>query len=358
MRFVICHLDWRMLGKIGGGRVKNAADAAIKRKLAAADRVDHDASGIRRVFNGKFEIELHRHIAEEPAFHANEADFVVELPRHVIARADVNILVREPFAHDRLHGLGLRGFFRGKPAPIKHVQEIGVAASIQLVGPLDFHATLAEKIDNRAMQNSRAHLRFDIVADDRQILVGKTLGPNRIARDENRNVIDESDSGFEGATGVEARRFLRADRQIIHHDLRAGILQFSDDLFPGRFLLQRQKCSQRILFAHVGGIAVENAPHFHDCASEVDLVAENFRAIGRRKYGFADIKSDLAPIDIECGHHFDVARPIRANLPMHQSHTGAISGGTMIKVYSLDERTGAVPHPDDGDSYFSHFLNY
>ena len=317
MRFVICHLDWRMLGKIGGGRVKNAADAAIKRKLAAADRVDHDASGIRRVFNGKFEIELHRHIAEEPAFHANEADFVVELPRHVIARADVNILVREPFAHDRLHGLGLRGFFRGKPAPIKHVQEIGVAASIQLVGPLDFHATLAEKIDNRAMQNSRAHLRFDIVADDRQIFVGKTLGPNGIARDENRNVIDKRDAGFERATGVEARGFLRPDRQIIHHNLRAGIFQLSDDLFAGRFLLQRQKSSQRILFAHVGGIAVENAAHFHDCAGEVDLVTEDFRAIGRREYGLADVETDLAPVNIKGSNDLDIARAIMPNLPVH-----------------------------------------
>jgi hypothetical protein len=43
-----------------------------------------------------------------------------------------------------------------------------------------------------------------------------------------------------------------------------------------------------------------------------------------------------------------------ADLPVHQSHTGAISGGTMIKVYSLDERAGAIPHPDNGDSYFSH----
>jgi hypothetical protein len=26
----------------------------------------------------------------------------------------------------------------------------------------------------------------------------------------------------------------------------------------------------------------------------------------------------------------------------------------VIKIYSLDERTGTVPNPDDGDSYFSH----
>jgi hypothetical protein len=26
----------------------------------------------------------------------------------------------------------------------------------------------------------------------------------------------------------------------------------------------------------------------------------------------------------------------------------------VIKIYSLDERTGAISHSDDGDSYFSH----
>ena len=142
-------------------------------ELTAANRVNRDSGRVRRIFDGKFQIELHRDIAEEPAFHADETDFVVELPRHVIARADVDILIRQSFAHDRLHGFGLRCFLGGEPVAIEHVEKIGVAAGVQLISALDLHATLAEKIDNRSMQNRRAHLRFDVVTDDRQILSAK-----------------------------------------------------------------------------------------------------------------------------------------------------------------------------------------
>jgi hypothetical protein len=41
--FVVAHLDGRMLGKIGGGRIEDAADATIEREFAAADGVDRDA---------------------------------------------------------------------------------------------------------------------------------------------------------------------------------------------------------------------------------------------------------------------------------------------------------------------------
>ena len=42
--FVVGHLYGRMLGKIGGGGMQHAADAAIERQLAAADRIDCHAS--------------------------------------------------------------------------------------------------------------------------------------------------------------------------------------------------------------------------------------------------------------------------------------------------------------------------
>ena len=98
--FVVAHLDGRMLGEIGGGRIEDAADPAIEREFAAADGVDGDAGRVGRIFDRQLDVEFHRHIAKKAAFHANERNFVVELPRHVIARADVNVLVGQTFAHD------------------------------------------------------------------------------------------------------------------------------------------------------------------------------------------------------------------------------------------------------------------
>ena len=152
IRFVVGHLNGRMFREIGGGRMQHAADAAIERKLAATDGVDRHAGGVWRIFDRKFHIDFHRHIAEEPAFYANKSNLVVELPWHVIARADMNIFVGQPLADDRLHRFGLRSFLRGQPGAIEHVQEIGVAAGVQLIGPDNFDAALAEEIDNGAMQ--------------------------------------------------------------------------------------------------------------------------------------------------------------------------------------------------------------
>jgi len=163
----------------------------------------------------------------------------------------------------------------------EHVEKIGVSSGIQLIRALDFHAALAEKIDNHSMQNRGAHLCFDIVADDREIFLGESFCPNRITGYENRNVIDEREAGLQGASGIETGRFLGTDREIIHHDFGRRIFQLGHDLFASGFFFQRQECAERILFAHVRRIAVEHATHLHDCTGEADLFAKNFRAIGR-----------------------------------------------------------------------------
>ena len=149
---------------------------------------------------------------------------------------------------------------------------------------------------------------------NRQIFVRKPFRPDRIARDENGDVIDESQTGLERAPGIKARGFLGSDRQIIHHDLRARFAQFLDDLFAGRFLFQRQESCGPDHSPHVRGIAVENAAHHDDGPGRFDLVAKNFGAIGRGENRLAHIEPHFAAIDVECGHHFDILRPVRPDL--------------------------------------------
>ena len=352
--FVVRHLHWRMFGEKGRRGMEDAADSTIERQFATTDRVNCYPGRIRGIFDGKLDIQLHGHIAEEPAFGTDKGNLVIELPGHVIAGADVDIFVGQTFAHHRLDSFGLRNFFRGEPAAIQHVQKISVAAGVQLIGAFELYAAFAEKIDNHPMQNRCAQLRFDVVANHRQIFIGEAFGPDRIAGDEDRDVVDETKSGLERATGVEAGRLFGADRKIIDHEFRAGVFQFVDDLFASGFFFQWQECAQRILIAHVRGKPVEHAAHVHDCASEFDFLAEDLCAIGRREYGFADIKTDFAPIDIERGNDFNVIRPIRADLAMHQPSPRAVGRRAVIKIDSLDERAGAITNSNNGDSYFSH----
>src|SRR6266403_1926173 len=195
---------------------------------------------------------------------------------------------------------------------------------------------------------------FDVSADDRQIFVGAQFCPNRITGDEDGNIVYKSDSGFERAAGVKPRGLIGADRQIIDHDLGGGIFQLGNDLFAGGFFFQRQKSAKRIVFGHVWRETVEDAPHFHDRPGEIDLIAKDLGAIGRRKNGFADVEPDFAAIDVERGDNLDVSRAIGADLLVHQADGGAVDRGTVVKVDSLEEGTGAIAHSNDGDTNLSH----
>src|SRR5438270_11859279 len=205
------------------------------------------------------------------------------------------------------------------------------------------------------MHDRSAHLRFDVVSDDGQILIRKSLCPPGIAGDENRDVIDEPQPGFQRTTGVEAGRLFRTDWQIIDHQFRGRVLEFGDDLFASRFFFQGKECAEGILIAHVRRVPIENAPHFHDGTGELDLFTEDLRAVGRREDGFADVQAHLAPVDVKSGNYFDVARPVRTDLAVHQSDAVTVDGGAVIKIDSLNKGTRAVSDADNGDSYFSHF---
>src|SRR4249919_3875738 len=50
-RFVVGHLHGRMLGKKGRRGMQHAADAAVERNLATADRVDRYPSRVGRIFD-------------------------------------------------------------------------------------------------------------------------------------------------------------------------------------------------------------------------------------------------------------------------------------------------------------------
>ena len=105
---------------------------------------------------------------------------------------------------------------------------------------------------------------------------------------------------------------------------------------------------------HVRSEAVENATHFHDRPGQADLVAENFCAIRRRKDGFADVETNFAAVDIKGGYHFDVSGAIGPDLAMHQADPVSVGDRTPIKVYSLNQRAGAISNPNDSDPDLSH----
>jgi hypothetical protein len=100
--------------------------------------------------------------------------------------------------------------------------------------------------------------------------------------------------------------------------------------------------------------AIEDAAHFHDRAGFRELIIENLGAIGRGEYGFADVDADLALVDIKSGDHFDVVRPIRSDLLVHQTNGSTVARRAAVETNSLDQRTGAVAHTDNRDRDLAH----
>src|SRR5207253_3074355 len=77
---------------------------------------------------------------------------------------------------------------------LQPVEEVGVAAEVELVGALERDAAVAEQARQHAVDDRGADLGLDVVPDDRQVLVEEPLLPVRLARDEDGYAVDETDA--------------------------------------------------------------------------------------------------------------------------------------------------------------------
>ena len=93
--------------------------------------------------------------------------------------------------------LVLEIFLRLQALALEHVEEVGVAADVELVGALELDAALAHEAREHAVDDGGADLALDVVADDRQAALVEALLPVRLAGDEDRDAVHE------GAAGVE-----------------------------------------------------------------------------------------------------------------------------------------------------------
>ena len=67
------------------------------------------------------------------------------------------------------------------------------------------------------MDNRGAHLRLYVVANERKIFIREAFGPCGIARDEDWDIIDKTESGLQRTTSVKSGRLLRSNGKIIDH---------------------------------------------------------------------------------------------------------------------------------------------
>ena len=99
-------------------------------------------------------------------------------------------------------GAGLRDLLRHEPFALQHVLKVHVAGHVQLVGAFEHHAPVLEQAGEDPVDDGGADLALDVVTDERDARGGETVRPLRIARDEDRDGVDERDTGLERGGGV------------------------------------------------------------------------------------------------------------------------------------------------------------
>jgi hypothetical protein len=122
----------------------------------------------------------------------------------------------------------LADLLRLEALALEHVEEVGVAAEVQLVGAVDPHAAVHEQAGEDAVGDRRADLALDVVADDRQAGIGEAALPVRLAADEDRDGVHERDAGLDRLLGIPLRGLLAADRQVADEDVDLALLEDPD----------------------------------------------------------------------------------------------------------------------------------
>ena len=73
-------------------------------------------------------------------------------------------------------------FFDSSRVALEHVEEVGVAADVQLHRLVEVDAALAEEAREHAVRDRGADLRLDVVADDRQALLLEAAAASTASR--------------------------------------------------------------------------------------------------------------------------------------------------------------------------------
>ena len=70
------------------------------------------------------------------------------------------------------------------------------------------------------MRNGRPQLRLDIVANEGNVFLLKSLRPKRVTGDEHGNIVDKGNRGLKRTIRIKPGGPLRPDGQVIQQDLR------------------------------------------------------------------------------------------------------------------------------------------
>src|SRR4051794_36554093 len=340
-RLVVGALVVRRLHEVRARAVELAADAVVERQLQAAHGVDHNAGRVGRVPHLELELGVQRHAAEGLALQADVGPLAVGQPRHVVRGAHVDVVGGHLQAGDRGHRIGLGDLLGLQALALEHVEEVHVAAHVELRGAPQLDAALVEEAGQHPVGDGGADLGLDVVADDRQAGLLEALVPVVLARDEDGDAVDERAAGLEDLLDVPLGRLLGADGQVGDDDVRVRLLEDRDDV--GRLAGRLGDLLRGVL-----ADAVMGHPTMDLDAELLRQLGELDRVVGVGPDRLAEVLAHLRLVDVEGARELDVADVVAAEVDVHEPRDAFLGVRVAIVVDALHEGFRAVAHADDG----------
>ena len=204
------------------------------------------------------------------------------------------------------------------------------------------------------MGDGRSKLSFNVVTDDRQAALFEFSRPDRVAGDENRNVVDKSHTRIKCALRIKPGGRFGPDRKIVEQHVGIALPEDPHHVLGGAFRCAAfDKGPLRVEIDHVRRNTVKNGPHGYFNARWLKIATENLRTVWRSEHRFAYLFSHFTLVDIESRHHLDIGGTIPPDIPMHEPD-GILRFLITVKREPLNKGTRTVSHPDDCDFNLLH----
>src|SRR5690606_6251062 len=201
-------------------------------------------------------------------------------------------------------------------AVVEHVEEVGIAAEIQLVGAGQAHTPVLKQAGKHTVYDGGTHLALDVVADDGQVLPPEALRPLGIGGDEHRDGVHESSPSPQSGLGIIEGSFFGAYGQVAHQHIGPSLPQHLGHIH-GRQVGHFERAVFGIVL-HVGAGPVQHGPHLDYYAGVGNVAMEYGSAVGLGEEGLVEGAPHLPRVDIEGCHNLYVARSVTADIRRHE----------------------------------------
>ena len=322
-------LHRRAFHKVGRRRQHGAPLPVVQGQLGAADGVHYHAGRVGAVPHFQLHFHLDGRAAKHLAVNVDVAPFAVLQPRHVVAGADVDGVGVGFLGHLAGHGAGLGDFLGHQAFPFQHIEEIGVAAEVELVGIVDFGAPVFHQPGQHPVDDGGADLRLDVVADDRHAAFLKAVPPVILAGDEHGDAVDHSAAGVQDLLHIPFGGHLAAHRQVVDDHIHLALPQDAGNIrrAVGGF-------DHRV--RQIAADAVVGHPPLHGHAHMGD-VGELDGVVRLGENGLGQVFAHLVAVDVEGGDDLNVLNAVFPDAVMHHAGDGFVIRRLNIFVDALHQ---------------------